>query len=188
MVIAGDYRSHALVKLTRLAAALYYISRDGDDMLLACKERERLTDMLQIGRCRTISSRTPHVINIGSYRFYSPPRSSAISPQFPESTARFPNDSSRAEVFVKNFTNTIRDESWRIARCTASLIFHWYIFMDDSSTYSVLNLLTGRLINSYVISYVTELRAWAIFLLFLDHRYVDDSKHLFYKFLINPNK
>ncbi|KYN14871.1 hypothetical protein ALC57_12980 [Trachymyrmex cornetzi] len=112
MVIAGDYRSHALVKLTRLAAALYYISRDGDDMLLACKERERLTDMLQIGRCRTISSRTPHVISIGYLTdLIPPPRSSAISPQFPESTARFPNDSSRAEAFAKNFTNTIRDES-----------------------------------------------------------------------------
>lgn len=65
------YRGRLSIPRARKAretrAALYYISRDGDDMLLACKERERLADMLRI-RCRTISSRTPRVVSVGFHQ------------------------------------------------------------------------------------------------------------------------
>lgn len=145
------YRGRLSIPRARKAhetrAALYYISRDGDDMLLACKERERLTDMLLIGRCRTISSRTPHVIDVEFYRSVRLPRSSAISPEFHELTARFPNDSSRAEAFAKKFHQY---DTWRIStdremHCFTdiSLIcFHGWLV-----TYSVLDLLTGSLLD-----------------------------------------
>lgn len=103
MAIAGDYRSHALVKLTR-TRAWHYITFLVTKMI-CCPLVKRKNDSRI---CRwTILSRTFSPISLRS-----PLRSSVITPGLLELTTRLSNGfTGSAEAFAKNITNMIRDES-----------------------------------------------------------------------------